>query len=1058
MRFRFRQGRAGRASLAAGRASLAAGRATHHILRTIGTLALVLLLLAGAAAWRLSRGPVDLPPLASRIALAASRALPGLDVTIGSAGLAWEGFTKGGTPIDLRLSNIAILGHSGDVAARISRLRITLAPLALLKGRIAPIDIAARHTEIILRPNVIPATQSTKPAPDPMAGLAQYPSALGRLIARFSQPPGQGGLDLADLRGIHIGPALLIFDDRAEGFGMGATDGRLDLTRTKSGVITGDATADFARHPAPPGSAPIPVRIAIAGHAGLGHVTATLGPVDPARFAPGQAEAGALDLPLTLTAAWPIGRTAPARARFTLHAGPGHIIVTGTSVPVRAIDIAITATSTRATLGTARIALGTTTRTTLADLTGTLDLTGSLQGALDARVDQVTATDLASEWPAGIAHNTRKYILNHIPAGLAQDGRFHTAFTLAGADGTPQLDDFTGSFKASGVTLDWFKHAIPMTDLAGTLDFLDRDILMIHATAGHLGRLALRGTMTISALTHHDQNAAVAATLTGDAADAVPLLDAPPLRLARRGIALAGARGHLTAAIDAGLPLKKHLTLKDVNLAAITDITGLHLPLPVAGLALDRGSLALSASLHHLALHGAGELADRRADFAAAMTLPDGAFTLTAHTTAGRPLLARLGADTALWQSGAAPLTIAYRDNAGRGTLDLDADLTPVALALPRLGWRKRAGQPGSARILLDLRHGNPVGISRIDVTGPDLALRGITEDRVLNISAARLGGTAARGSLTPPARPGAPWHLALNGDVLDLSAALNAAEPASPPPHPAPPRPPRPAPPATLPWQITARFARLRLDKSPAPPLGAVKLAATGNEADLLTANGTIGAGDQLATFALKRRAGEPVVDLTAKDAGALFAAAGTTTDISGGKLHLTAQTSGKTTTGRAVMTDFRLRHAPVMAKVLQGLSLYGVPAALSGPGLAITELVAPFSVTFPVVRLGSGRAHSASIGFTATGSIDLATKRYDLSGTIVPAYALNALLGKIPVLGKVFSPEKGSGLFAARYSVAGPFTKPDISVNPLSALTPGILREIFGIDLKAATPKKKP
>lgn len=1063
MRHWFRQGHARRAGIAASRAG-------HHILRTIGTLALVLLLLAGAAAWRLSRGPVDLPPLASRIALAASRAMPGIDVTIGAADLAWEGFNKGGAPIDLRLSNIAILGQSGTVAARISRLRVTLAPLALLKGRIAPIRIAARHTEIILRPTVIPAipgTNSTStgapsngPTSNPIADIASFPRALGRLIARFSRAPGQGGLDLADLRAIRIGAAHLILDDRARGFGMAASDGRLDLTRTRAGVIAGEATADFAPRPAHRASGPVRLRITIAGHEGLGHVTATLGPVIPARFAPGEAAAQPLDLPLTLTASWPIGTTAPARAHFTLRAGAGHIIVTGTSVPIRRIDLAMTATPTRATLDAARIALGTTSRTTTARLTGTLDLTGSLAGGLDATVDHVTAPDLAADWPAGIVHNTRKYILNHIPAGLAQNGRFHAAFTLAGADGTPRLDDFTGNFTASGVTLDWFKHAVPMTGLAGTLDFLDRDILVIHATSGQLGRLALRGTMTISALTHHDQNAGVAATLTGNAADAVPLLDAPPLRLATHGIALTGMRGHLTAAIDAGLPLKKHLVLNDVHLAAIADITDLHLPLPVAGLALDRGNLALSASLKHLALHGAGDLADRRASFAAAMALPDGAFTLTAHTIAGRTLLARLGAPTAIWQSGAAPLAIEYRDDAGRGSLDLDADLTPVALALPRLGWRKFAGQKGAARIGLDLRHGSPVGVRRIDVTGPALALHGISEGRTLAISAARLGGTSADGSLTPPARPGAPWHLALNGPMLDIAAALDAVSPTpAPPPHVAPPHAaPPPGPPSSLPWRITAGFARLRLDKSPAPLLGAVQLDATGNEADLLTAHGTIGTGTKRTRFALTRPAGDPVIDLTANDAGALFAAAGTTTDIAGGKLHLTTKTRGATTKGRAVMTGFRLRHAPVMAKVLQGLTLYGVPAALSGPGLAMTRLVAPFTVTGPIVRLGSGRAHSSSIGFTATGSIDLATRRYDLSGTIVPAYLLNALLGKIPLVGKVFSPEKGSGLFAARYSVSGPFAKPKISVNPLSVLTPGILRELFGDDMKRAKPARKP
>ncbi len=68
-------------------------------------------------------------------------------------------------------------------------------------------------------------------------------------------------------------------------------------------------------------------------------------------------------------------------------------------------------------------------------------------------------------------------------------------------------------------------------------------------------------------------------------------------------------------------------------------------------------------------------------------------------------------------------------------------------------------------------------------------------------------------------------------------------------------------------------------------------------------------------------------------------------------------------------------------------------------------------------------------------------------MTGTVVPAYALNSALGRIPVVGPIFSPEKGGGLFAARYSVDGPFGDASVSVNPLSVLTPGFLRGLFDI-----------
>jgi hypothetical protein len=123
--------------------------------------------------------------------------------------------------------------------------------------------------------------------------------------------------------------------------------------------------------------------------------------------------------------------------------------------------------------------------------------------------------------------------------------------------------------------------------------------------------------------------------------------------LAAHGIALAGATGTLNAGIDAGIRLTKHVTLADVKLAARVKLGRLHLPLPVAGLALDQGQMVLNAALDRFSMQGDGMLAGERARFHAAMALPNGDFTLKANTTVGRPLLAKQGASPGRGQGGA---------------------------------------------------------------------------------------------------------------------------------------------------------------------------------------------------------------------------------------------------------------------------------------------------------------------------------------------------------------------------------------------------------------------
>jgi hypothetical protein len=116
-----------------------------------------------------------------------------------------------------------------------------------------------------------------------------------------------------------------------------------------------------------------------------------------------------------------------------------------------------------------------------------------------------------------------------------------------------------------------------------------------------------------------------------------------------------------------------------------------------------------------------------------------------------------------------------------------------------------------------------------------------------------------------------------------------------------------------------------------------------------------------------------------------------------------------------------------------------------VQGPGLGFTRLVAPFRLEGDTLELTSARAYSSSLGLTAKGHFDLAANTLDVQGTIVPIYFFNSLLGSLPLVGELFSPEKGGGLFAASYGLHGALADPTVRVNPLTVLTPGYLRGIF-------------
>ncbi len=213
--------------------------------------------------------------------------------------------------------------------------------------------------------------------------------------------------------------------------------------------------------------------------------------------------------------------------------------------------------------------------------------------------------------------------------------------------------------------------------------------------------------------------------------------------------------------------------------------------------------------------------------------------------------------------------------------------------------------------------------------------------------------------------------------------------------------------------------------------------------------ANG--GAGSGAFEIAIAPQGGQRQLTITAADAGALLRDFDVLRTLQGGRLSVTGRYAsnrpGAMLAGTAEITDFSVRDPTALGKLLQAMTLYGLFEAAAGPGLGFTRLTAPFRLSPGLLELEDARAFSASLGLTARGRIDRRRETVDVQGTIVPAYFFNSLLGNIPLVGRIFSPEAGGGLFAATYRIRGPIADPIVGVNPLAALTPGFLRGIFGL-----------
>ncbi|MGB3409493.1 MAG: AsmA-like C-terminal region-containing protein, partial [Jannaschia sp.] len=184
----------------------------------------------------------------------------------------------------------------------------------------------------------------------------------------------------------------------------------------------------------------------------------------------------------------------------------------------------------------------------------------------------------------------------------------------------------------------------------------------------------------------------------------------------------------------------------------------------------------------------------------------------------------------------------------------------------------------------------------------------------------------------------------------------------------------------------------------------------------------------------------GSTAVQIRGADAGGVLQSTGLFRDARGGQISLTLRPSGQAGVygGALRINDLRIRNAPALASLLQALSVVGILEQLDGEGLAFSTVESDFTLRPNDIVISRASAVGPSMSITADGLYNLRSKSMDLQGVISPIYLVNGLFGAL------FA-RRDEGLFGFTYTIQGLASNPQVSVNPLSILTPGIFREIF-------------
>ena len=1038
-----------------------------HWLLGLGTALLVIVscLLAGAA-WRLAQGPINLGPWSDRVRAALVDDASPVRVSFNGLFLEWEGFHEGvDHPLDLRLSNLTIADPAGRRLISAPDAHLTFSLAGLLFGRVVPRAIEVDRAKIAVSREIggaIDLGSDLRGGNSASLDLKQ----LGEQLSRPASTDHGRSRGLFDqIRRAHFRNTEVTFLDKQSGLTALTSDMDVDLVRAANGHLRG-----LIRAPLSVGDQKTGLRAEAnwASDSGV-RLDVSLTAIRPAGLAPLPLDLSFLekvDVPVLLTGAVSFDRHfKPYSANADLLVGQGRIHLGQGSIPVRSGTIVVSAGPNEVTIERCHLDLAHTPEGApeLVDLKGTIaHAADRLSASLTLGLGPVDIADLPRLWPKGIADGARGWVIGNVMAGMTTPGNASLVIEADDSLRNIVLTKAVADLGGSNGTFTWIDNMPPVEQTDFELHLLDPDTLDIHLTSGHQrvrtgGPDVLIGDsqMRITGLSLPDQAAVIRTKVAGSVASVLSLLKEPRLHLlSAHPIAIKTGGGEVSAIMDFRFPLNNNLEIDDVDIHADAHVTKLRLLDVAAGQGIDDGIFDLGIDKTGLSLKGQGSVAAVPVTVNGSMSFNPGPpeqivqkFAMTGQPDAKKLDAAGLHVTDLL--DGPVPLTVAVIERRnGEGSVSISGDLTLATLTVGPLAWSKSSGTTASASATLLMAHDRLTKIDKIVASSDGMLLSGSADladghVRTVQLDTLRLGQTQGRGAIHLEANK--PLAVVLQGDQIDLVPKLTAKAPAGA---------NQEAPPATAPsWTLDARFKTALLANGERAADMLVKAAGEGETIRLLDAVGASYASSSQASsgFSIKigPRNGTRHLLVDAKDAGGFLRGVDAVRVIRSG--HLTvdgvlAKPSGLyPLVGTATIDNVIVGNSPFLGKLLQAITLYGLVDVLRGPGMQFSHVIMPFHYDGANLGVDNAHAYNPSLGLTMNGRVSLASGHTAMTGTIVPAYFFNSMLGRLPLVGKLFSPETGGGVFAARFAINGQIDDPTISINPVSALTPGFLRGIF-------------
>lgn len=506
--------------------------------------------------------------------------------------------------------------------------------------------------------------------------------------------------------------------------------------------------------------------------------------------------------------------------------------------------------------------------------------------------------------------------------------------------------------------------------------------------------------------------------------------------------------GQLTANFRLDRPALRDVSVEDVDLKIEGKVTSARITDFFFGIDVDNSTVDFDVTQDRMIMSGFGDLGSAPIQFAWRDMFRDNDAPASVSATAivNADLLNRLGLVGRAYLNGDVPIEVQGEVGAqGISQATFSMDFSDARIAIDEMNWVKPVGEAARASVVYNrIVDGRKMSIRAV---GDSIYMAGALELGVLNrlerleFERLYLKETAdISGVMTRTESGGA--ELSLNGDYLDVSPllaniqGLDAAGSSN-----------DNSEGFGFPIALDADVNRLILRRGLELDTAGLKVTGDVNGISSLEANGTTLRGARLGASYNWDGTSAPTIGLSTSDAGFVAEAFLGLRFMRGGNLSLSGQlgTAGQPATLMVELQDTRISEVPVVTQILSLASLRGLADTLSGDGVLFSDIVIPISIINGRYIVEGGRASGPALGLTMNGFFETETGQVEADGVLVPSFGVNSVLGAVPIIGDLFVGRRGEGIFSITYSVAGTFERAQVAVNPLSAVTPGILRRIF-------------